>query len=110
VVELPRLVADQQVVVLVPDHVVEDVEVGEQDLVHAPEGLEAVQVVLGGLALEVLTFVGEQPRRRVHVLPRIVEDPGDGVLGQPVDLQVGVTLAQPSCDGDVALSVPEPDR
>ncbi len=62
VVELPGLVADPEVVVLVADEVVEDHEVREQDLVHPPDGLEAVQVVLGGLALHVTGLVGQVMR------------------------------------------------
>src|SRR6266540_310801 len=50
---LPGLVAHHQVVLALGDGVVEDHEVGEQDLVHAADGLEAVQVVLGGLRLDV---------------------------------------------------------
>ena len=49
VVELPRLVADPEVVRLVADDVVEDHEVREQDLVHPADRLEAVQVVAGRL-------------------------------------------------------------
>ena len=64
VVELPRLVADPEVVLLVADDVVEDHEVREQDLVHAADRLEAVQVVLGGLALDVAGLVGEVGARR----------------------------------------------
>jgi hypothetical protein len=40
VVELPGLVPDPQVVGLLPDDVVEDHEVGHQDLVHPPDRLE----------------------------------------------------------------------
>jgi hypothetical protein len=53
VVELPGLVADPEVVRLVAHQVVEDHEVGDQDLVHPPPGLEAVEVVLGRLGLDV---------------------------------------------------------
>jgi hypothetical protein len=53
VVQLPGLVPDPEVVVLVAHQVVEDHEVGQQDLVHPADGLEGVQVVLGGLALDV---------------------------------------------------------
>jgi hypothetical protein len=53
VVDLPGLVADPDVVVLLLDQVVEDHEVGEQDLVHPPPGLEDVQAVAGRLLLYV---------------------------------------------------------
>ena len=51
VVEVPCLVADPQVVLLVGDDVVEHHEVREQDLVHPPQRLEAVEVVLVRLGL-----------------------------------------------------------
>ncbi|MEJ7719773.1 MAG: hypothetical protein WKF58_04745 [Ilumatobacteraceae bacterium] len=44
------------------------------------------------------------------MLATLLEDAGDRVLGEPVDLQVGVDLAQLSGDGDVAQRVPKPDR
>ena len=49
VVELPRLVADPQVVGFFSGDIVEHHEVGDEDFVHRPPGLEAVQIVLGGL-------------------------------------------------------------
>ena len=73
VVELPRLVADPEVVVLVADEVVEDHEVREQDLVHPPDRLEAVQVVLGRLALDVRRLVRQvarSPDGRARRAPR----------------------------------------
>ena len=110
VVELPRLVADPQVVVLLADDVVEDHEVGDEDLVHPPPRLEAVQVVLGRLALDVARLVGEAGAGRVDPLAVRLEHGGDRVLGEPVDLEVGVELAQLVGDGDVALGVAQPDR
>jgi hypothetical protein len=41
VVDLPGLVADPHVVALLLDDVVEEHEVGDEDLVHAAVGLEA---------------------------------------------------------------------
>jgi hypothetical protein len=46
VVELPRFVPDPEVVLLLADEVVEHHEICQQDLVHAPPGLEAMEVVL----------------------------------------------------------------
>ena len=69
VVELPGLVADPQVVRLVADDVVEHHEVGEENLVHASQGLEALQVVLGRLALDVMQLVGKLRARRMDALP-----------------------------------------
>ena len=110
VVELPGLVADPEVVLLLAHEVVEDHEVREQNLVHAPDRLEAVQVVLGGLALDVARLVGEQRAGRMDPLAARLEHRGDGVLRQPVDLEVGMELAQLVRDRDVALRVPEADR
>ena len=93
VVELPGLVADPQVVLLVAHEVVEDHEVGEQDLVHPPDRLEAVQVVLGRLALDVARLVRQQGARGVDPLAARLEDARHRVLGQPVDLEVRVRAA-----------------
>ena len=54
VVELPRLVPDPEVVLLLAYEIVEDHEVREQDLVHPPDRLKAVEIVLGRLALDVV--------------------------------------------------------
>ena len=57
--------------------VVEDHEVGDEDLVHPPPCLEAVQVVLGGLGLDVARLVGQRARwpggraRRAPRAPRV---------------------------------------
>ena len=110
VVELPGLVADPEVVLLVADEVVEDHEVGEQDLVHPPDRLEAVQVVLGRLALDVARLVGEEGAGRMDPLAARLEHRRHRVLGEPVDLEVGVELAQLVGDRGVALRVAEPDR
>jgi len=52
VVDVPCLVADPEVVRLVLDEIGEDHEVVHQRVVHPPDRLEGVQVVLGGLVLE----------------------------------------------------------
>ena len=49
VVDVPRLVADDDVVQPFLDDLLEEHEVGDQDLVHAAQGLEAVEVVPAGL-------------------------------------------------------------
>ena len=73
--------------------------------------LEGVQVVLAGLGLDVRALAGQPaatpgaPARRARSSTRV-----DRVLGQPVDLQVRVQLAQLVGDGEVAADVPEPDR
>ena len=49
VVDVPRLVADHHVVQPFVDDLLEHHEVGDEDLVHAAQRLEAVEVVLTGL-------------------------------------------------------------
>ena len=49
-------------------------------------------------------------RRRMDALAGVGQHPGHRVLGQPVDLEVGVQLAQLLGDGDVAPGVAEADR
>ena len=110
VVEFPGFVADPQVVVLLAGEVVEDHEVGEQDLIHPPDGLEAVQVVLGRLGLDVPGLAGQVRAGRVDALTARLQHPGDRMLGEPVDLQAGMQLAQLAGDRDVALGVAQADR
>ena len=110
VVDLPGLVADPDVVLLVADDVEEEHEVRDEDLVHAADRLERVQVVLGGLALDVGRLVRELRARRVDPLPLGLEHRRHRVLREPVDLEVGVERAQLLCDRDVAACVPEADR
>ena len=110
VVELPRLVADPQVVAVLAHDVVEDHEVGDQDLVHPSPRLEAVKVVLGGLGLDVGRLARQVLARRVDGLALSFEDSRDRVLGKPVDLDVRDELAQLLGDGHVALGVSQPDR
>jgi hypothetical protein len=109
-VDVPGLVGDHQVVVLLADDVGEDHEVGDQHLVHPPDRLEGVQVVLAGLLLDVRGLAGQPGRGRVHPLAVVGQHPGDRVLGQPVHLDAGVQLPQLGRDRDVALGVPEADR
>ena len=86
VVELPCLVADPEVVALLAHDVVEEHEVGGEDLVHAPQRVEAVQIVLGGLRLDVARLVGQMSAGRVDALALCLQHAGDRVLGEPVDL------------------------
>ena len=79
VVELPRLVADPEVVRLVADDVVEDHEVREQDLVHPADRLEAVQVVAGRLGLRcgaTRSRARRSPGARARRAPRAPRSPG----------------------------------
>lgn len=110
VVHLPRLVADDQVVLAFGDDVVEDHEVRHEDLVHSANGLETVQVVFGRLGLDVRRLADQQAGCRVDPLVRCGQYAGHRVLGQPVDLQVRLACPQLLGDGDVAASMPQPDR
>ena len=71
---------------------------------------EAVQVVLGGLRLDVAGLVGQVGAGRVDALALGLQHPGDRVLGEPVDLQVRLQPPHLAGDRDVALGVAEPDR
>ena len=96
VVELPGLVSDPEVVGLGTDDVVEDHEVGEQDLVHPPDRFERMQLVTVGLRLDVARLVRQLPARRMDALAGGLEDARDGILREPVDGQPGVEPAE-SC-------------
>ena len=110
VVDVPRLVADHEVVVAVLDDLLEHHEVGHEDLVHAAQRLEAVQVVTARFRGHVCRFTRQPPARRVDTLALRFQHSRDRVLGQPVDLEVGASRGQLLGDGDVAPGVAEPDR
>ena len=110
VVDLPPLVGHPQVVGVLGHDVVEEHEVGDQDLVHPPPGVEAVQVVLGRLGLEVPRLAGQVLARRMDAFALALEHARDWILGQPVDLDPVHELAQLARDRHVALSVAEADR
>ena len=88
----------------------EDHEVREQDLVHPPDRLERVQVVLRRLRLDVPRLVREQRARGVDALAARLEHGRDGMLGEPVDLEIRMQLAKLLGDRCVTLRVTEPDR
>jgi hypothetical protein len=109
-VHLPGLVPDPRVVRLFLDQVGEDHEVVDQDLVHPPDRLERVQVVLSRLRLDVRGLAGQVGRCGVDGLAAPFEQLGQRVLGEPVDLDVGTQPPQLVGDGYVAAGVTEPDR
>ena len=78
VVELPCLIADPQVIAILAHDVVEDHEVGGEDLVHAAYRMEGVQVVLGGLRLDVRGLVGQLGAGGVDALALGLQHSGDG--------------------------------
>ena len=110
IVHIPGFVANPQVVLVGLHQIMEDHEVRDEDLVHPPPGLKAVQVVLGRLGLDVVRLVGEVLAGGMDALALGLEHPGHGVLSQPVDLEVRMQLAQLPGDRHVALGVSEPDR
>ena len=109
VVDVPGLVAHPQVEGLVLDEVGEDHEVADQDLVHGPDGLEGVQVVLGRLTLDVPRFAGQKGRGRVDPFGAPPQQFRDRVLGQPVHLEAGPELTQLVGDGQVTAGMAETD-
>ena len=110
VVDVPRLVADHDVVVLGLEQVDEGHEVVGHDLVHRAQREERLQVVLAGHALEVPALVGQALRDRVQPLAFVLEVARGRVDGEPVDRQIGLQLAQLARDRQVALRVAEADR
>ena len=110
VIDVPRFVPDDEVVQPLLHDLLEHHEVGHQDLVHPSERLEAVQVVLAGLRRDVRGLVGQPGAGRVDALALGLEDARHGMLGQPVDLQLGMESLQLLDHGDVAAGMTEPDR
>ena len=82
----------------------------DEDLVHPADRLERVQVVLGRLGGDVADSLASSALIGWIRSPCGLEDGGDRVLGEPVDLEVGVELAQLVGDRDVPLGVTETDR
>ena len=109
VVDVPRLVADHEVVLALLDRVVEDHEVGDEDLVHPADRLEGVQVVAGRLRGEVGRLRRQLGARRMDPLAARFEDRRHRVLGEPVDLEVGVELPELVRDRRVAHRVAQAD-
>ena len=69
-------------------------EVGGEDLIHPSPGLEAVQVVPGGFAFQVRGFTDKVSAGGGQVLAFEIEHPGDRILSEPVDAQIGVQRSQ----------------
>ena len=65
--------------------------------------------MLGRFAFDVRGLVGEVPAGGMNALAAGVENRGDRMLGEPVDLEIGVQLAKLVGDGPVALGVTETD-
>ena len=110
VVDLPRLVADPDVVVPFAHGVEEHHEVGEEDLVHPAPRLEDMKPVGAGLQLDVARFAGQVRARGMNPLAMSLEHSSHRILRQPLDLEVRDEPAQLLGDGDVAPGMAEPDR
>ena len=92
VVDFPGLVADDDVVVLLAQHVGEGQEVARHHLVHRAQREERLQVVLARLRLEVTALVGEPRGDRMQPLALALEVGRRRIDREPVDLEVGLQL------------------
>ena len=110
VIDVPRLVADPEVVGLLSGEVAEDHVVGQQDLVHLADRLEDRERVLARCALNVPGLRRQRGARRVHPLPGRLERGRQRVLGEPIDREPGDERAELARDRDVAPRVAEADR
>ena len=109
-IDVPRLIPQGQVVQALFHDLLEDHEVGHQDLVHAAQCLEAMQIMTGCLGGDVGRFTGQPLTGGVNGLPFGFEDTGHRVLREPIDLQIRTQLLQLLGDGDVPPGVTQPDR
>src|SRR5262249_10914720 len=71
---------------------------------------KAVQIVLAGLQLDVARLTGEPAAQGVDALMAGFEQVGDRFLRQPVDVEIGMQLAQLARNGDVAAPVTKANR
>ena len=92
------------------DRVVEDHEVVDEDLVHAADRLEGVELVLRRLGGDVAGFGGELLAERMDPLAVRLEDPCDRILGEPIDLEVRLEVPQFGRDRGVAHGMAKSDR
>ena len=69
-----------------------------------------MEVVLGGLTLEMTGFVGEVLAHRMDPLAACGQHRGHRMLRQPIDFETRMQPAQLVGNGHVALGVPQPDR
>src|SRR6185312_12561724 len=108
--DLPALVRDPDVVMVLRDHILEDAEVGAEDLVHAPQHPEGVELVLALLGVDVLRLRRQLGARWMHLLAGRRQQRGQRRLGEPLDLETRYLAAQLARDRDVAPGVAEADR
>ena len=79
-----------------------------QDLVHPPPRLEAVQIVLGRLGLDVRGLVRQLGARRVDALALRLQHARDRILGQPVDLRSGTSARSSRAIATSRCACPKP--
>src|SRR5437870_4449212 len=105
IVDLPRLIADPEVVFAFAHRVQEHHEVGKEDLVHPAPGFENMKVVGAGLKLDVLRFARQFLAQWVNPLAMRLEDSCHRVLRKPIDLQVRDQLSQLLSDSNITARV-----
>lgn len=110
IVELPRFVADPQIVRFVAHDVMKHHEVVHQDLIHAPQGLKCVEVVFGRFAFDVLALAGQKAAGRVNALAARLEYCRHRVLCEPIYFKFRTQSPQFVGDCDVAQRVTQADR
>ena len=92
------------------DDLLEHHEVGDEDLVHAAQRLEAVQIVPAGLRRDVADSEASQALAGWIAFARASQDRCHRVLREPVDLERRAGVAQLAGDREVAAGVTEADR
>jgi hypothetical protein len=68
-------------------------EVGQQNLIHPPDRLEAVQIMLCRFALDMAGFVGQEPACWMNMFITGLQDRSHRMLGEPIDLKIRMELA-----------------
>ena len=111
VVEVPALVADPEVVALALDHVGEGHEVGRHDLVHVPERVEGVELVVARPSpRSARSRSGGAGVAGCSRSPQASTTRSAGSAARKSTVTSGMERPQPPGDGDVALDVAEADR
>ena len=88
-VDLPAFVGDDKIVRRSFHHVLENPEVADQDLVHSPQGLKDVEVMLAGVRFDVAALARKTRASGQAVFIRVLQYAGHGILRKPVDLNAG---------------------
>ena len=80
VVDVPGFVSDHEIVAALLDGILENHEIMDQHLIHAAKGVEAVQLVLARLELNVPCLAREPYAERMQALAICLEQTGDRIL------------------------------